>query len=472
MTNPTVKLRFSPSPTGLMHLGNTRTALFNAIYTHGVKGIFMLRIEDTDKARSTEEFTEQLQKDLLWLNLPWQEGPQVGGENGPYWQSQRQHVYDAYYQILEEKKLAYPCFCSETQLAIARKVQLASGKPPRYAGTCRHLTAEQVAAKRAEGLMPTLRFHVPSNQAVEFVDFVKGPQRFNTEDLGDFIIRRADGTASFMYCNAIDDAVMKVSHVLRGEDHLTNTPRQILILQALGLPIPQYGHISLIMGNDGSPLSKRHGSRSVHELREEGFFPIGVINYLARLGHSYEDNHLMTMDELAAKFSFERLSRSPARFDAEQLLFWQKEAAAATDAESLWRWMGIEVHSLVPVEKKALFIDTVRANICFPKDAERWAQIFFDDHLDYSPEHVDILRAAGTAFFQAAIAAVEQHGTDFALISEHVKQATGAKGKSLFQPLRIALSNELHGPEMTKLTVLLGDELLIKRFHLVLKVIG
>ncbi|MFN7096578.1 MAG: glutamate--tRNA ligase [Gammaproteobacteria bacterium] len=469
MQKAPVKLRFSPSPTGLIHLGNTRTALFNALYAHGVNGVFMLRIEDTDKARSTAEFTEQLQQDLLWLGLQWQEGPKVGGENGPYWQSQRQHVYNAYYQTLEEKGLAYSCFCSETQLAVNRKVQLASGKPPRYAGTCRHLTAEQRAEKIAEGIVPTLRFQVPENQLVEFVDFVKGPQRFNTDDLGDFIIRRADGTAPFMYCNAIDDATMKVTHVMRGEDHLTNTPRQILILQALRLPVPQYGHISLILGHDGSPLSKRHGSRSVYELRQEGFFQLGVINYLARLGHSYEENHFMSFDELAKKFSFERLSRSPARFDAEQLLYWQKEAVIASDDNTLWKWMGIEVHSMVPVAKRAQFIDAVRPNVTFPHEAVHWAQVFFDDHLEYSPENANILKEAGKPFFQQAIKAVEEKGADFAVISDHLKQTLGVKGKALFQPLRLALSNEAHGPEMSKLVSLLGEELLIKRLHAAMK---
>lgn len=455
-----------------MHLGNTRTALFNALYARAKKGIFMVRIEDSDKARSTEEFTEQLQKDMLWLGLNWQEGPNVGGDNGPYWQSQRQHIYNAYYQLLEEKKIAYPCFCSETQLAISRKVQLASGKPPRYPGTCRHLTAEQIEKHRENGLVPTLRFAVPSDEIVEFADFIKGPQRFNTNDLGDFIIRRADGTAPFMYCNAIDDATMGVTHVMRGEDHLTNTPRQILILKELHLPVPQYGHMSLIVGNDGSKLSKRHGSRSVYELRQEGFLPIGVINYLARLGHSYEENRLMSFDELAAYFSAERLSRSPARFDIEQLLYWQKEAVAAADDEQFWAWVGIEVHSVVPADKQASFIDTVRFNAAFPADALYWARAFFDEHLDYEPENKAILAQAGVNFFQEAIKAVEANGADFAAISEHIKKQLGVKGKALFQPLRIALNNETHGPEMSKIVMLLGDEWVIKRLNAVIKLLS
>ncbi|NNM58759.1 MAG: glutamate--tRNA ligase [Legionellales bacterium] len=465
MQESQIKFRFSPSPTGLMHLGNTRTALFNDLYAHKLNGIFMLRIEDTDKTRSTDEFTQQLQQDLLWLDLKWQEGPNADKGNGPYWQSQRQGIYDKYYQLLEEQKLTYPCFCSEAQLAINRKVQLASGKPPRYAGVCRHLTAEEIAQKRAQGMVPTLRFHVPVDRTVEFTDFIKGPQRFSTNDLGDFIIRRADGTAPFMYCNAIDDATMGVSHVMRGEDHLTNTPRQILILRALNLPVPQYGHLSLIVGNDDSPLSKRHGSRSVYELRNEGFFPLGLINYLARLGHSYEKNGLMSFDQLAENFNSERLSRSPARFDADQLLYWQKEAVAAADDESLWNWMGIEVHSIVPAEKHSLFIDTIRPNVCFPEDALRWANLIFDEHLTYTPENKLVLQETGAAFFHEAIYAVDTYGADFTAMAEHIKQKLGVKGKALFQPLRIALSNETHGPEMSKIVTLLGAEWVIKRLR-------
>jgi len=469
MSFSTLKFRFSPSPTGLMHLGNTRTALFNALYSQGVEGTFMLRIEDTDKERSSEAFTTQLLNDLTWLNLLWQEGPGIGGENGPYWQSQRNGIYDAYYQILEEKALAYPCFCSETELAVQRKVQLASGKPPRYAGTCRHLTVADRAKKMLAGEMPTLRFRVPSHQMVEFIDFVKGPQRFNTEDLGDFIIRRADGSASFMYCNAIDDAVMKVTHVMRGEDHLTNTPRQILILQALHLPVPQYGHIALILGHDGSPLSKRHGSRSIHELKEEGFLPLGIINYLARLGHSYDDNHFMSLDVLAQKFNVDKLSRSPARFDAEQLLYWQKTALSNLDNESLWQWMGIAVHSVVPAEKKDAFIDTVRPHLIFPADALYWASLIFDEHLHYDEPHQGILKTVDKLFFQTAIEVIMTQGANYPAILEAIKQKTGLKGKALFQPLRLVLSNQEHGPELSKLVALLGEEMMLNRFRMAMK---
>ena len=287
MANPSIKTRFCPSPTGYMHLGNIRTAVFNYLLAKALGGVFLLRIEDTDRERSQSLYSDALQKDLEWLGLHWQEGP--------YFQSERQNIYDQYYQQLIDKDLAYPCFCTEEELTLSRKIQRASGKPPRYPGTCAHLTETQIQEKKSSGLIPTLRFRVNDDEVIEFDDLVRGHHRFLGKDIGDFIIRRTDGTSPFMFCNAIDDALMGVTHALRGEDHVANTPRQVLILKALNLPAPQYGHISLIVGPDGSPLSKRHGSQSVQDLRESGYLNIALNNYLARLGHYYEDNRFISL---------------------------------------------------------------------------------------------------------------------------------------------------------------------------------
>jgi len=458
-----MKTRFCPSPTGNMHLGNLRTALFNALLAKAEQGIFLLRIEDTDKERSEEQYNQQLMEDLQWLGLYWQEGPGIGGAAEPYYQSQRQAVYDEYYAKLEAEGLAYPCFCSEQQLAIARKVQLASSQPPRYSGTCRHLTAEQIAEKQAQGLKPTLRFRVPDNQFVEFEDLVKGKQRFNTNDLGDFIIRRTDGTAPFMYCNAVDDATMGVTHVIRGEDHLTNTPRQIMILQALKLPVAVYGHIPMIVGPDGSPLSKRHGSRSIKQLREEGFLPEGILNYLARLGHYYENPQYMNLDTLAVAFSIEKLGSSAARYDEQQLLYSQKEALLHCSVEKIWELMGPDVHKLVPAGEHLAFVNAVRPNVTFPSEALHWAKILFTE-LTYNETIKPLLLEAGKSFFAAAEQIVEQQGADFNLLCEGLKTQLGVKGKTLFQPLRLALTGELHGPELKQILDLLGAEKTKLRF--------
>ena len=265
--------RFAPSPTGSLHLGNARTAFFSYLWARKSGGRFILRIEDTDVERSEPRFRDALMRDLEWLGLDWDEGPDVGGPSAPYAQSERGEWYDGLFRRLESEERAYACFCTPEELDLSRKLQRMAGKPPRYAGTCRYLSAAERARRIASGSKPTLRFAVPKDETIEFVDLVHGPQKFASNDIGDFIIRREDGTSAFFFCNAADDAAMGVTHVLRGDDHLTNTPRQLMLLDALGLRRPGYGHVGLLVGIDGAPLSKRHGSTSVQEFRDRGFLP-------------------------------------------------------------------------------------------------------------------------------------------------------------------------------------------------------
>src|SRR3984957_7277184 len=239
--------RFAPSPSGELHIGNARTALFNFLLARRAGGRFVLRIEDTDAARSSEAIIRSLQQDMRWLGLNWDAGPDCEDDRGPYRQSQRVALYARHFVSLAQRDQVYECYCTALELELSRKSQLAAGKPPRYAGTCRHLSPQQRVAKRALGLSPTLRFRVPAGELVEFVDLVHGPQRFLSDDIGDFIVRRADGSAAFFFSNAVDDAAMGITHVVRGEDHLTNSPRQILVLRALGLPVPHYGHMALVV---------------------------------------------------------------------------------------------------------------------------------------------------------------------------------------------------------------------------------
>ncbi len=465
MTTPLLKTRFCPSPTGLLHLGNIRTALFNVLLARGQHGVFLLRIEDTDKARSETRYADALQQDMHWLGLSWDEGPGCEKNAGPYFQSQRQAVYDTYYQRLEEQDKAYPCFCTEQQLALARKLQRAAGKPPRYSGVCRDLTAEQVAEKLSQGLKPTLRFRVPLEDETTFMDLVRGAQRFKNSDIGDFIIRRADGTPPFMYCNAIDDALMGVTHALRGEDHLTNTPRQIMILHALDLPIPQYGHIALIVGPDGSPLSKRHGSRSLEALREQGYLPIAVNNYLGRLGHHYVEEQLMTLSELADHFSLKALGTAPARFDANQLLYWQRQALISLSDADFWQWLGEPVQQLIPTASRELFIQAIRPNITFPTEASHWANRLFSEDWDYDTEQQHILREVDPRFFSEITETIQSQGANLSAVTNALRDRLQLKGKALFQPLRVALTGELHGPELLQIFELLGPEQLQNRMH-------
>lgn len=466
-----IKTRFSPSPTGMLHLGNVRAALFSVLYAKRHNGHFILRIEDTDALRSEEKYAEILQEDLKWLGINWQEGPEVGGPHGPYWQSQRHEVYAKYYDQLEEMKMAYPCFCSEQELALNRKIQLSRGQPPRYAGTCSNLTKDEINARTLEGKKPALRFRVPLNTPIEFEDLVKGPQKFNSDDIGDFIIRRAEGTASFMFCNAIDDSLMQVTNVLRGEDHLTNTPRQLMILQALKMQQPQYGHLSLILGDDGTPLSKRHGSFSLHDLKEQGYLPAAVLNYLARLSHTYDEQHLMDINELAAHFNTNRMSRAAARFDRNQLLHWQKEAVTKLNNDELWQWLGEDIKKIVPAQFTDLFVETVKPNIFFPFEAEDWARIFFNNEVTIDTENLAVLKEAGENFFSAAATSVSNNGADLKTILDDLKKQLNVSGKRLFMPVRIALTGQLHGPELAQIAGLLGKDKMHQRFSAALTLV-
>ena len=453
-----MKTRFAPSPTGLMHFGNVRTAIFNYLYAVQQQGDFLLRIEDTDLTRSTEEYYEELLVDLAWLEL--------NANSGPFKQSERSEIYAKYYQQLEDSHAVYPCFCSEEQLAISRKVQLASHLPPRYAGTCRKLSPTDIAAKLAQNIKPTLRFKIPQHATVEFIDLIKGKQSFKTNDLGDFIIRRQDGSASFMFCNAIDDAEMGVTHALRGDDHLANTPRQILILQALNLAIPHYGHFPMINGIDGAPLSKRNGSESIQELRNQGYLPLAVLNYLARLGHYYEDNTLMSLADLAARFDLNHINNSPARHDNTHLKHWQKETMLNLSAAQFWQLVQPLVADLIPAEQTIEFAELILPNILMPKEAIMWANAIMAEQLAaHSASNQEILTQAGLMFFNTAIEFLQtKQDASLEELLATIKTATGYKGKALFMPIRIALTGTDHGPELAKLLQFMGTSKAIARF--------
>ena len=453
------KTRFAPSPTGLMHIGNARTALFSALYGD----VFLLRIEDTDAERSRREFVDELLADVAWMGLAWQEGPRDGEPAEDWFQSRRGAIYQRYYDALESQGQAYPCFCSPRELEISRKVQLSSGQPPRYTGKCARLSPDEIALKHSDGLEPTLRFRVPKGETVAFGDGVRGVQKFASDDIGDFIIRRADGSAAFFFCNAIDDALMGVTHVIRGEDHLANTPRQMLVLRALGLPVPQYAHCSLILGDDGAPLSKRNGSRSIAQLRDEGYFPLALLNMMARLGHHYDSDELMDFAALKACFDPSHLGKSPTRFDPVHLDHWQSLAVRAAGEGALWAWLRAETRAVVTDERLSEFIEIVRSNCVFPGQADEWARILYTDELPIQPDMADAARAAGEPFFLAALDAATAAGPDFDGFMKALKSQTGAKGKGLFMPLRAALTGRHDGPELGTLYRVLDPHRLHRR---------
>jgi nondiscriminating glutamyl-tRNA synthetase len=315
-----MRVRFAPSPTGQLHVGNARTALFNWLLARGSGGEFILRIEDTDAERSTRESEAAIVRDLRWLGLDWDEGPDIGGARGPYRQSERLHLYQSYAKELLAADAAYYCFCSTAQLDADRQEALATGRPARYAGTCRRLSREQAAARVAAGERPASRFRIPEERDVVFSDAVRGEVRFQTDVIGDPIIVRADGTPAYNFAVVIDDALMEVTHVIRGEDHISNTPRQILLYEALAFTPPVFAHLSLVMGPDHSPLSKRHGATSVAEFRGKGYLPEALVNYLALIGWAPGGgDELLPIDELARRFSLEAVGHSAGVFDEEKL---------------------------------------------------------------------------------------------------------------------------------------------------------
>lgn len=449
--------RFAPSPTGYLHLGNARTALFNALLAKRQGGDFMLRVEDTDAERSDDAFLTALMADLRWLGLDWTLGHDAGGEAGPYRQSERQAVYEAHFNRLEKDGRIYPCFCSRERLEKLRREQRAAGRPPRYDGRCAALAAEEARRRLDDGEAASWRFRVRPGETVTFEDFIRGPQRFQSDDIGDFVVRRTDGTPAFFFSNALDDALMGVSHVMRGEDHLTNTPRQLMLLEALDLPAPEYGHLPLIADSDGGPLSKRAGSLGLRDFRAEGYLPLALLNYMARLGHRYDgQERFLDLETLAAEFDPARIGRSPARFDPGQLHHWQKLAVARLSVDEAWRWMADAVAGAVPPGKARAFAALVQPNVVLPADAADWAHCLFDGGLRPDADALTVVADSGREFFETALDALDSTGADYQNWVDRIRQLTGAKGKKLFLPLRVALTGRRSGPDLDGVLQLIG----------------
>jgi len=321
-----MRVRFAPSPTGQLHVGNARTALFNWLLAHGKDGTLVLRIEDTDTERSTRESEVGILEDLRWLGLHWDEGPDVGGAHGPYRQSERLHLYASYANELIAGSHAYYCFCSPAQLEADRQADLAAGRPPKYRGTCRTLAATEVKRRMDAGERPVIRLRVPEDVEVSFQDLVRGEVTFSSDVIGDPVLVRSDGRPAYNFAVVVDDALMEITHVIRGEDHISNTPRQVLLYQALGFTPPAFAHLALVMGPDHTPLSKRHGATSVAEFRARGFLPEALTNYLALLGWSPGgDQELLPVGEMARRFAIEDVGHSAGVFDPEKLAWMNRQ---------------------------------------------------------------------------------------------------------------------------------------------------
>ena len=459
-----MRVRFAPSPTGQLHVGNARTALFNWLLSHGNDGTFILRIEDTDAERSTRESELSILDDLRWLGLDWDEGPDVEGPHGPYRQSERLHLYASYANELIANQHAYYCFCSAQKLDADRREMLASGRPPRYAGTCRELSPEETQSRIEAGERPVIRFKVPVGVDVTFNDLVRGDVTFNTEVIGDPVLVRSDSRPAYNFAVVVDDALMEITHVIRGEDHISNTPRQVLLYQALGFEPPQFAHLSMVMGPDHTPLSKRHGATSVAEFRERGYLPEALINYLALIGWSPgDDEELLPIEELANRFALEDVGHSAGIFDQEKLAWmnrhYMKAAAPGRLAAECLRYFLRTGYVLqrtdAAVEYVASLLPLTVASVDRLEEiTDRVRFIFAFDATDAvaRPEVVAVVAEPGARDVIAALAA-EITGPlldrdSFRAVATRVRDRTGMKGKALFHPIRVALTGDTGGPEL------------------------
>lgn len=460
-----MRVRFAPSPTGHLHVGNARTALFNWLLAHGHDGTFVLRIEDTDTERSTRESEASILEDLRWLGLHWDEGPDVGGPHGPYRQSERFHLYASYANELIGGGHAYYCFCSPSRLESERQAMLAAGMPPRYSGTCRQLSPADARARIAAGERPVVRFRVPDQVEVSFQDLVRGEVTFSSDVIGDPVLVRSDGRPAYNFAVVVDDALMEITHVIRGEDHISNTPRQILLYEAMGFTPPEFAHLALVMGPDHTPLSKRHGTTSVAEFRARGFLPEALTNYLALLGWSPgQEEELLPMDELARRFALEDVGHSAGIFDPEKLAWMNRQymklaAPSRIAAESARYFIGrgyvthrsepaMEyVASLLPMAVGSVDrLEEIPERVKFIFEFDAAAAIVRDDVAEvlHEPGAREVI--AGIAEELREIGTLDR--TAFRAAAARVKERTGFKGRALFHPIRVALTGEAGGPEL------------------------
>ena len=470
----TVRVRFAPSPTGSLHLGNVRTALYNWLYARHTHGVFILRVEDTDKERSSDAYCEELMDILTWLGLKWDEGPRVGGPHASYKQSERTAIYEEHLSRLKAKSLVYPCYCTEEELELERKRQLGRGHMPKYSGKCKKLTPEEVKKLDAEGKPSVLRFIVPPGEIV-VQDEVRGEVRFPDDQLGDFVLTRSDGSPTYNFTVVVDDSLMKVSHVIRGEDHLSNTPKQILLYQALGYQPPKWAHLSIIKGPDGQKLSKRHGETSVEAYKSKGYLPEAFLNYLALLGWAPKSGEILSLDQMAGEFDLTHVGKSGAIFDPQKLHWMGQQYINKMPLDDLTRALlpFLEEAQLLSRDQvRAKFewlkqvVDVVRKSMgCF-SDVIKETFYFFSDELHFEPAQYDEMKgqkALLEAYIKSISTVGDFSGDHFGAAIKEVGKQTNLKGKALYHPLRLAMTGREDGPELVKVGPLLGKEEVLKR---------
>lgn len=477
--NKPFKVRFAPSPTGPFHIGGARSALFNWLVARNKNGKFLVRVEDTDLARSTRESEENIKAALNWLGLNWDEGIDVGGENGPYRQTERLNIYHKEIQRLLDEGKAYYCYCTEEELEESRTQQLAEGKTPVYNDHCRSLTEEEIAKYKESGRKPVIRLRVPKEGVFAFDDMVRGHVTFQAAGVGDFIIMKSDGIPVYNFAVVVDDALMNITHVIRAEEHLSNTPRQIAIYQALGYDIPKFGHISLILGSDHKKMSKRHGATSVDEYRKMGYLSDAVVNYLALLGWAPKgEQEIFTREELIEQFSMKRVSANDAVFDIEKLNWINFQYMKQLSPEELLELTlpfiinaGYITGPLSDEKKEWLkkVVWFVRDHLYYGAQTPENIKIFFEELSATTDEEMLDIMSRETS--KMIIKSFAEKLSDLDTFNEssikdvfsNLMKESGIKGKAAFEPVRIALTGEIHGPGLYTLIELFGKEKTIQR---------
>jgi nondiscriminating glutamyl-tRNA synthetase len=462
------RVRFAPSPTGHLHIGNVRTAILNWLFAKNTNGKFILRIEDTDIERSADEYTKQICEDLRWLGLIWDEGPDVGGPHKYYRQSERLDIYKQYAQKLIKEGKAYYCFCTPEELEEMRKESLSKGETIKYNQKCLHLTEEQKNEYLAQGRKPAIRFKVPS-QEIMYDDLVKGELLFDSENIGDFVIMRGEGIPTYNFAAAVDDGLMGITHVIRGDDHVSNTPKQLLIYYAFGFDLPKFAHIPMILGPDRTRLSKRHGATSLDYYRYRGYLPEVIINFLSLLSwSSISGEEILSIQQLIDEFDFRRISKAAAVFDIEKLNWMNGYYIRQVDLDRL-------THLAIPYLKQANYpvenfestkkiISLLQNYLDYMDQVIEQAAIFYQDNvLINDPQARMIVRKDGSrrifwSFLRELNTIEELDANIFRKIMKTVQKETGVMGRDLWIPIRVALTGKLHGPELPHIVEVLGKE--------------
>ncbi|MBL7068404.1 MAG: glutamate--tRNA ligase [Candidatus Omnitrophica bacterium] len=474
-----VRVRFAPSPTGYLHIGNARTALFNWLFARANRGSFILRIEDTDIERSKENYVGSIMSDLRWLELDWDEGPDKGGPFAPYRQSERLRVYEKFAEKLLKEEKAYYCYCSDEELKMRRSAALKAGQTPKYDNRCRDLQEEEIEEFKKKKKKPALRFKVPDKRVI-IDDIVRGRVEFDTSLIGDFVIMKSTETPSFNFAVVCDDITMEISHIIRGEDHLSNAPKHALLFEALGFKAPQFAHMSLTTAPGGDRLSKRTGATSIAYYRETGYLPEAMVNYLTLLGWSPgDDREILSREEIIKEFKLERLSRSSEALDPNKLDWLSGIYIRKTGLDRLTRLC-------IPYLKKAKFIkkdapeadefDKLREMVAAVRDhlsnisqIKDHVDVFFKDKFAIKDKEAqDILKSAASKnVLKAFLERVEgSNAIDEDLFNNLVKDIqtkTGVKGRLLYQPIRIAITGRIHGPELKLIIPIIGKESCVRR---------